>query len=146
MQLKFNQVPFWIRYIHSSVCSVHGTVYSLGFSLSTKHSHLGYRVSAPSWPCSRISNVNVPVLKKVSFWDGFTARISVYNTEPVFKLVRVKKNKIKTSYSKIHLKSSLTDSDTKLGTETGSDVETITKRGKEQKKKTTFKILHICSS
>lgn len=69
----------------------------------------------------------------------------VYNTEPVFKLVRVKKIIIKTSYSKIHLKSSLTDSDTKLGTETGSDVEAITKRGREQKR-TTFKILHICSS
>lgn len=70
-----------------------------------------------------------------------------YTTQNLFlSLLGLKKNKIKISYSKIHLKSSLTDSDTKLGTETGSDVESITKRGKEQKKKTTFKILHICSS
>lgn len=57
--------------------------------------------------------------------------MSVYKTEPVFELVKVKQNI--TSYSKIGPESSLTDSDTELRAETGSNAEAITKRTKQNK-------------
>lgn len=57
--------------------------------------------------------------------------MSVYKTEPVLSLLGLKKKYI-TSYSKIRPESSLTDSDTKLRAETGSNAEAITKRRKQK--------------
>lgn len=58
------------------------TVWTLAYALYTATEGV---LSAPCWPCSRISNVSVPVI--VSFWGGFSAHTSVYETEPVLSLL-----------------------------------------------------------
>lgn len=61
--------------------------------------------------------------------------VSQYSRKNLFELARV--TQYINSYSKIGTESSLTDSDTELRAETGSNAEAITKRNKT---KTAFKI------